>query len=76
MSRNLKFGIFHRLSNSLRLRPAPRLFRDSNGCPEVRFDLTNSHVDPSIVLSNVEIEVFILDPAVATLWQLALKQLG
>ena len=53
--------------------PAPRLLRDSDGSSEVCLYFTDPHVDSSVVLPDVEIEILVLHPAVATLRQLALE---
>merc|ERR1719320_2176476 len=51
----------------------PTLLRDGDSRAEVGLHLTDAHVHSAIVLTNVEIEVLVLHPAVPSLRQLPLK---
>ena len=46
---------------------------DEDSVPEVSFNLADPHVDPAVVLADVEIEILVLDPEVLTLGQLSFE---
>merc|ERR1719239_1845968 len=52
---------------------APALLRDSDGCAEVGLHLADAHVHPTVILTNVKVEILVLYPAVPSLRQLSLK---